>query len=252
MGKSIAKTPWVTAIGQNPHALLRLFCFPYAGGGTSAFRGWASKVPQVEVCPIQLPGREARLAEPPLTRLSLLAETLAPAIAAFQDIPYAFFGHSLGALISFEVARQLRRLGQRQPVHLIASGRMAPQIKDEKPSRHILTDDALLEELRHLEGTPSLILEDPELVQFFLPIIRADFEICETYLYSPEPPLDCPISAFGGEGDDRVHLEGLAAWELQTRDRFALRMFPGNHFFLRDCESSLLRVIIQDLLAHRH
>jgi surfactin synthase thioesterase subunit len=239
---------WITCHKPIPQARLRLFCFPYAGGGVSIFRAWSDGLPaDVEVCPVQLPGRGTRLMEPPFTRLSPLIQALAEALFPLLDKPFAFFGHSLGALVSFELARQLRRQYAVQPVRLFISADRAPQIPNRDPPIHSLPEGEFLVELRRLNGTPREVLEDEELRQIMLPLLRADFAVYETYGYSTEPPLNCPISAFGGLQDHRVSRGDLEAWRDQTSVSVSLRMFPGDHFFLNTTQASLLGALSQEL-----
>ena len=231
-------------------AQLRLFCFPYAGAGALIFRKWSDALPHdIEVCPIQLPGRGTRLTEPPFTKLPCLIEALARALVPLLDKPFAFFGHSLGALIGFELARQIRRQHGLHPVRLFASAGRAPQIPHRAPPIHTLPDNQFLAELRRLNGTPRELLDHEELMEVMLPILRADFALYETYLYSTEPPLNCPISAFGGLQDRRVSASDLEAWRSQTSASFSLRMFPGDHFFLK--EPLLLQALSQELQSSR-
>lgn len=248
MTTTLTLNSWVTCPKPNPQARLRLFCFPYAGGGASIFRTWPDDLPaQIEVCPVQLPGRESRLKEPPFTRLLPLVQTLAQVLHPYLNMPLAFFGHSMGALISFELAHQLRRQYSLDPVHLFVSGRGAPQIPDLEPPIHHLPEAAFVEELRRLNGTPESVLQNAELMRLVLPILRADFAICETYVHSTQEPLDCPISAFGGLQDSEVSYDSLAAWRDQTNSSFTLKMFPGNHFFLHSARSLILSAVSQDL-----
>ena len=241
---------WISFRKPDPKAQLRLFCFPYAGAGALIFRNWTDGLPrEVEVCPIQLPGRGTRLAEPPFTKLSCLIEALARALVPLLDKPFAFFGHSLGALIAFELARQIRRQYGVHPVRLFASAGRAPQIPHRAPPIHTLPDNEFLAELRRLNGTPRELLDHKELMAVMLPILRADFALYETYLYSNEPPLNCPISVFGGLQDRRVNESDLEAWRSQTSASFSLRMFPGDHFFLK--EPLLLRALSQELQSSR-
>ena len=210
------------------------------------FRTWSDSLPaDVEVCPVQLPGRGTRVTERPFTRLSPLVEALAQALVPLLDRPFAFFGHSLGALVSFELARQIRRQYGVHPVRLFVSAGRAPQIPHRNPPIHSLPDKELLMELRRLKGTPSELLDHEELMEIMLPLLRADFALYETYAYSSEPALDCPISAFGGLQDHRVNESDLQAWRAQTSVSFSLRMFPGDHFFLK--QSLLLRALSQEL-----
>jgi medium-chain acyl-[acyl-carrier-protein] hydrolase len=239
---------WVGRPRPNPGAKLRLFCFPYAGGGASTFRTWADALPTtLEVRPIQLPGREARIREPSFTRLFPLVEAIAEALVPYLDRPFVFFGHSLGALVSFETARQLRRHVGVGPAHLVVSACGAPQTRDARPPMHDLPTPQLLEELRRFNGTPREVLEHAELMQLLLPTLRADFAVHETYTYLPERPVECPISAFGGAEDPNVDPDRLERWRDQTSASFRMRLFPGGHFFIHAAQALLLRALGQEL-----
>jgi medium-chain acyl-[acyl-carrier-protein] hydrolase len=239
---------WVTYPRPNPSARLRLFCFPYAGGGASVFYSWAEGLPsEVELCPIQLPGRESRLSEPPFIRLPPLVQTLALAIGPHLDKPFAFFGHSMGATIAFELARRLREQGGPTPLCLIVSGGQAPHLPDPAPPIHYLPEEEFITELRRLNGTPDAVLRHAELLQLFLPLLRADLAMYETYEYVAGEPLECPVFAFGGYEDQLVDWKDLASWQEQTSGSFALHMFSGDHFFLRSAQKDLLQTISQEL-----
>jgi medium-chain acyl-[acyl-carrier-protein] hydrolase len=238
---------WIVHSKPNPQATLRLFCFPYAGGSASLYRSWASNLmPQVDVCPVQMPGRETRMREAPFTRLEPLIQALATALRHSMDLPFAFFGHSMGGLISFELARHLRSAYGLQPAWLFISGHSAPQLSSTKSPIHQLPDPELLDALRQLNGTPKELLQHTELMQLVLPLLRADFAVCETYDYAPGESLACPISVFGGLEDHNVSREDLAAWREHTRGSFSLRMFPGDHFFLNSARLSILAAISED------
>lgn len=231
-----------------PQARLRLFCFPYAGGGASVYRAWPGALPpEVELWRVQLPGRETRLQERPFTRLEPLLQILAPVLLPHLHLPFAFFGHSMGALIGFELARYLRRLYGISPVHVFVSAHRAPQIPDPDPPASQLPIPAFINKLRRLQGTPEPILGNAELMEMMLPSLRADFELCETYTYVTEAPLACPISTFGGAQDRVVSRDDLAAWRAQTRSAFMQRMFPGNHFFIHSAQELLLQTLSQEL-----
>lgn len=231
-----------------PAARLRLFCFPYAGGSAGIYRTWPNDLPaDIEVCSIQVPRREGRPWEPLFHRLEPLIQTFTQELVPYFDRPYAFFGHSLGALICFELVRALYREGVPGPIHLFVSGHSAPQIRNPCRMLHQLDDAEFTREIRQLNGTPVEILESEELMTLFLPALRADIAINETYVYTPGLPLPCPISAFGGWQDNMVSHEGLAAWGDQTCGPFSLRMFPGDHFFLHCMQKSLLRALTRDL-----
>jgi medium-chain acyl-[acyl-carrier-protein] hydrolase len=248
MTTTAAVDSWIACRKPNPQARLRLFCFPYAGSGALIFRTWSDGLPaDIEVCPIQFPGRGTRLMETPFTQISPLIDALAQALEPLLDKPFAFFGHSLGALVGFELARRLRRQNGVQPVHLFVSADRAPQIAHRDRPIHTLPEGEFLVELRRLNGIPGKVLEEVELMQIMLPILRADFAVYETYVYSTEPPLNCPISAFGGLQDHRVSRSDLEAWSDQSSGSFSLRMFPGDHFFLNSTQPLLLQMLSQEL-----
>jgi len=241
-------SPWLYHFDPNPKASVRLFCFPYAGGTALVYRTWAQRLPTgVEVVAIQLPGRATRMREPALSKLTDLIEPIASALAPLLDKPFAFFGHSMGALISFEVARFFRAQGRELPGHMFVSGRPAPQLKSERRPLYNLPTDELLVELQQLEGTPREVLEHPELMELMLPTLRADFSVCDTYEYTEEAPLACPITAFGGLQDSDISRRKVEAWREQTSATFTLRMFPGNHFFIHSHETLLLNLLAAQL-----
>jgi len=186
------------------------------------------------------------------TRLSPLLKNLAQAMRPYLDMPFAFFGHSLGALIGYELARQLRGEGELQPAHLFVSACRAPHLPDPDPPIHILPEPEFVATLRRLNGTPEPVLRHAELMQMLLPILRADFEVFETYRHANGALLECPIAAFGGLADRKVREGELTAWRERTRSRFTLRMFPGDHFFLHSARTPLLQSIAQalDRLPH--
>jgi medium-chain acyl-[acyl-carrier-protein] hydrolase len=242
-------SPWFRYWQRKPHARIRLFCFPYAGGGASLFHTWSECLSQeIEVCPIQLPGREERLSDRSFSTLSSLLEVLAPLLLSYLDMPYALFGHSMGAMISFELARYFSRIHNLEPMHLFVSGRRAPQIPNSDPPTHNLPEPEFIEELRRLKGTPEEVLQSEELLHILLPLLRADFTLCETYSYTHGDALKCPLSAFGGLQDTDISREDIAAWQEQTRGPFKMRFFRGNHFFLQKEQVSLLHALTLDLL----
>ncbi len=240
--------PWVLLPRTKADAPLRMFCFPYAGGGASIYRTWASGLPDsVAVCPVQLPGRESRLTAPAFTRLSDLLQTVGPAIRPYLDRPFVFFGHSMGALISFELTRYLRAEYGLRPVHLFISGQRAPHVKRNKAPIHELPDAEFIEELRRLKGTPEEVLQHADLMQLMLPALRADFALYETYVYTPEPPLECPISAYGGTEDDEYTEAEIRAWQEVTSGDFSLKILPGDHFFVHSARPQLLQALSEEL-----
>ena len=242
--------PWVTGAGHAAGARLRLLCLPWAGGGSSSYRNWQASVPpSIEVCPVQLPGRENRLREPRFTSYGDLVQAMALALQPYLDMPFAFFGHSMGAMLAFETTRVLRTSFGLRPLHLFVSGYRAPHLPAPFPPIFELPDDQFVDEVRRLAGTPQEVLDNPELMDVVLPLLRADMTIVDTYRYEPGEPLDCPITALGALKDGFASREALADWKLHTTDAFAVRMFPGDHFYLTSKSWLLLRTISAELEA---
>jgi medium-chain acyl-[acyl-carrier-protein] hydrolase len=185
--------------------------------------------------------------EPPFASLDPLIREATRGFAPYLDKPFAFFGHSMGALISFELARRLRAEGRRGPLKMFVSGCRAPQMPNRDPLTYNLPEPEFVKELKRLKGTPPEVFESQELMQLVLPVLRADFGICQTYAYQHEPPLACPIYAFGGLEDDEVGLCGVEAWREQTASSFSMHMFEGDHFFLRTAGPPLLRILGEEL-----
>jgi medium-chain acyl-[acyl-carrier-protein] hydrolase len=241
-------TPWLNLYQHNSKASLRLFCFPYAGGAASIFRNWADHLPaDIELCPVQLPGRGARMRDAPYVRVSRLITALCQELLPYLDKPFVFFGHSLGALISFELARKLSQDYLLEPLHLFVSGRRAPQLQDTRSTTYNLPEEEFVKELRRLNGTPTEVLDQPELLQLIAPTLRADFELCETYEHLTGPPLKCSITALGGLYDEDVSREQQEPWREHTSASFSLKMLPGDHFFLHSSESMLLQILALEL-----
>lgn len=240
--------PVVAKLRPRPQARIRLFCFPYAGGSSLIFRDWPDNLSEeVDVCLPQLPGRGNRIQEPAHTRLETLVQDISKAIIPYLNKPFAFFGHSMGALVSFELARYLRRMQAPIPAQLFVSGRSAPHIADADPPTYDLPEAEFVETIRSLNGTPREVLEHPELMRLMIPLLRADFSVCQTYSYTVEHPLDCPITALGGLQDNEVARENLDAWGEHTTSDFKLEMLPGDHFFLNSCQTQVLRIVSQEL-----
>jgi medium-chain acyl-[acyl-carrier-protein] hydrolase len=205
----------------------------------------------VEVGAIQLPGRGHRLGEPHLRRLAPLSRIVARELLPYLDKPFVFFGHSLGALLCFETARSLRSENQRQPAHLFVSAAEAPHCWSTEEPLSGLPKGALVKILREFGGAPEEALQNDELLDLMLPTIRADFELCETYAYHPEPPLECPMTIYGGLEDHEVEAGRLAAWSEMTVGACEIRKFPGGHFYLNSSQATFLRTFAGDLLRLR-
>jgi medium-chain acyl-[acyl-carrier-protein] hydrolase len=245
---SPAKNPWFDYFKPRPNAALRLFCLPYAGGNGGIFRNWADSLPPfIEVCPIQLPGRGSRLREPPFTSMTLLVDAIETAIAGYLDKPFALFGHSMGAAINFELVHKLRSKRGLEPVQLFVAGRKAPHLAGSEERTFKLPEPEFIRKLQRLEGTPTEVFENQELLGLVLPLLRADFELVQTAEYVVRPQLRCPITALGGVADNSVSREDLQGWSEHTSGRWHLSMFPGNHFFLHPHEPEVLQVIAEQL-----
>jgi medium-chain acyl-[acyl-carrier-protein] hydrolase len=201
----------------------------------------------VEVCPIRLPGRGARIGEKPFTELISLVTALAHALEEYLESPFALFGHSMGGLIAFELARHFRRHLHASPAHLFVAAHRAPHLPNLFPPISHLPDHLFITELVRRHSVPDPMLYNKDLMHLVLPIIRADLSVCESYMHAAEPPLDCPISVFGGSRDDMVDLFSLDAWRLHTRISFSRRLFQGNHLFLRTSQRALLSALSDDL-----
>jgi medium-chain acyl-[acyl-carrier-protein] hydrolase len=231
-------------------AALRLFCFPYAGGGASIYRGFASAFPaRIEVIPAQPPGRENRLGEKPLKRMGDLLDMLEAEILPLLDRPFVFFGYSLGATVAFELALRLAQKHQQAPRHLMVAARQPPHQPTRRDPIAALPDKEFIEALRELEGTPAEALDHPELMELLMPLLRADFEIVETYEARQRPAAPCTLTALGGLKDPDVTREDLEGWRGYGQEPFKLRMFPGGHFFLNENRDSVLAAVLQETLA---
>lgn len=244
------RSRWLARSGEKAKATIRLFCFPYAGGTAHTYRLWQGLLPEsIDVVPIQLPGRGQRLSEPPFRCLRELVEALGHTLVPFLDKPFAFFGHSMGALIGFELTRWLRKNNKTMPAHLFVSGRRAPQLAEVAEPSWDLPEREFVERVRQLNGTTPDVLNHPELMQLMIPLLRADFAVCETYRYQVEPPLECPLTVFGGLDDVEVRYEHLEPWREQTISAFRLHVFPGDHFFVQTAQTEIVQTLATELAA---
>jgi medium-chain acyl-[acyl-carrier-protein] hydrolase len=239
---------WFVDTKSRSGARVKLYCFPYAGGSATIYRPWAGVLPpEIQLIPVELPGRGTRIKEAACRNLHLLVRALAEVFTPVAEDEFAFFGHSMGALIAFELARELRRQGKALPRRLLVSGRRAPQLSDKERQVHDLPDAEFVKELHNLNGTPAEVLEHEELMALMTPILRADFELIETYRYYSEAPLECSITAYGGVEDSEVPRDDILPWEEHTESGFAIHMIPGDHFFLRSARTELLGMISAEL-----
>ena len=242
-------SPWFVRFDQLDEPRVRLFCLPYAGGGAAVYRSWCAALPRgVEVCAVRPPGRETRFRERPFHRLGPLVDALVGEVEPHLDVPFAIFGHSLGAITGFELARRLEAAGH-PPRHLWVSGHRAPHLRPTAPPVHLAPDDVILGRLRRYGGTPEAFYENEELVAALLPNVRADMAVSETYRYTDAAPLHCPVTAFGGTEDHLVDADAVEEWERVTKGPFRAHLFPGGHFYWLADPAPLLREVTADLAA---
>ena len=228
---------------------MRLFCLPFAGGGASMFRTWGKALPPtIEVCPVQLPGREERLADPPYTDLRALAESLAVQLQPYVQKPFALFGHSVGALLAFELTTSLRRQSGPMPLVLYLSAHRAPHLPLRRKPLYQLPDAEFLQGVRAMGGTPAAVFESKAVLDLVLPALRADFTALDTYRFVPEAPLDCPLVLYAGLKDTEVSPQDVETWQEYTTRTTILRLFPGDHFFLRSDRELLLQTTAATLV----
>jgi medium-chain acyl-[acyl-carrier-protein] hydrolase len=241
--------PWLPLRAPRPQARLRLFCFPYAGRGASIYREWEQKTPSdIELCAVQLPGREGRLAEPRPASMEALVCTTAQALEPYLDLPFAVFGHSLGAAVAFEVARQLHQRRGVTPRHVFVSGRSGPHQRPWAADLHALPDVELIRRVQTLQGIPEEVMARPDVMATLMPLLRDDLRLAETYRASPGPTLECPVTAFGGVQDPLATEAGLDSWRTTTLGPFTIRLFPGGHFYLHEDVDQLIGAIATALL----
>ncbi|WP_199239257.1 thioesterase [Streptomyces sp. ICBB 8177] len=244
-GAATTAAPWLPFAEHEPdRGSLRLYCLPHAGGSASAYRSWFGRVPGVSVRPVQPPGRETRLRETPHTTMAALVAELADGLLSVENGPYAVYGHSLGALVGFELLREIRRRGGPEPAHLFVSGSAAPgdDPVDDGPPVAAMTDAEVVALLRRIGGTPEWMLTDPTVLRMILPPFRADFTVKESYACPPEPPLTVPVTALAATDDPRAGAADVAGWRDQTLGRFRVHTLTGGHF----------AVLEQPEVTHRH
>lgn len=234
---------------------MRLICLPFAGGMAQSFHSWADPLsPVAELCALALPGRGTRVKEPSIERMDELTAAVCDAVQGLLDRPFALFGHSMGALLAYELARELERSGAPAPLRLFVSGFRAPHLPARGDPLHVLPDDALAARLNSFGGTPPQVMESDAMMELFLPPARADLAACETYRHEPSTALATPITAFGGRADKLVTEYELRAWAEHTTGEFRARMFDGGHFFLREREAEFVEVLcwlLEDELARQ-
>ncbi len=247
---AVAKSPidvWFPYRVVNRAAKARFFCFPYSGGSASAFRRWNDSLPpSVEVCAAQLPGRESRIGDQPFSNLDKLVDALIDVIHPLLDLPFAFYGHSMGAWISFELARKLRDQHDLHPLHLFVGAVVPPDVPD-KRELHKLGLDDVIECLRKTGDTEPVLLNNRELMEFMLPLIQADSAITELHEFTPGKPLQCPITAFAGKDDPLYTPAQAFDWQRHTQGALRTEVLEGRHLFMNTAAPHLLRLISEDI-----
>jgi len=227
---------------------MKLFCLPYAGGGASAFRPMQQWLPKnIQLRPLHLPGREVRFSEPLENNLASLIVDLAQQIIDATDEPYAIYGHSMGSVLAFELIRYLRRKQLRLPVHFFAAARGAPSLSGEYRRLSLLDDDQFLASVQAFGGLPDKLINNAEIRNLILPLLRSDFWLLDNYQYFEDEPLNLPITSLHGKRDMTVHLSWVQAWRYETTAEYQHHSIPGNHFFLNDSESGICTIIADTL-----
>lgn len=241
------ESPWFVRFAPIRTPRVRLFCFPYAGGGAAIHRRWQEELPAgVEVWSVRMPGREVRLREPAFFRMTPLIDALEREFAALDDVPFAIFGHSLGALTGFEIARRLERVGS-GPTHVFVSAHRAPQLPLRMTAVHLADDETILRRLRRYGGTPREIYDHPDLLEALLPSLRRDFAVSETYRFLDPTRLAASLTAFAGRSDESADAAAMEPWREVVDGKFRLHLFDGGHFFWNDDPRPVLRQVASDL-----
>lgn len=250
MSDKTKSSRWFLCPQNSADAKLRLFCFPYAGGSAHIFNSWAKFLPsEIELYPVLMPARGSRISEEPISEIDLAVSILADEIVALGDLPFAFFGHSLGATIAFELVRFLEKEKNISPVYLFVSGRSAPQRLGEVAKTYQLSDEEFIENVKKLGGTPPGLLDNKELLDLILPALKADFQMVQNYSFLSGEPINCPIFAFGGTEDNFVFKENIEAWSELTEKEFASCFLEGDHFFINRQSKAMTDLIAEKLLS---
>ncbi|CAO5236316.1 thioesterase II family protein [Frankia sp. AgKG'84/4] len=246
---AVLESLWFRRVAAARNTGIRLVCFPHAGGSATFYQPFARALESVaDLWAVQYPGRQDRRSEPPFESIDDVADQLAGLLGSAAGPPLAFFGHSMGAVVAFEVARRLRRAGRPGPAALFVSGRRAPSVPRIELV-HQGTDADILRALRELAGTDPRILGDEEIQQMILPVVRGDYRAVERHRHVPGPPLTCPVVAFGGDDDPHASVADLRAWADHTTGAFEAHVFSGGHFYLVDELDGVTAAIAENLAA---
>lgn len=238
---------WIRRYAPHGDTAVRLVCFPHAGGSASFFHSVALKLPaNVDVVALQYPGRQDRRREPTIDDIGEYTDQITPVLETMSSKPTVFFGHSMGAVLAFEVARRLERASANAPRSLIASGRRGPSTYREE-TVHLRDDSGIIDEIKLLNGTNAALLGDEEILRMALPAIRSDYRAIETYTCRPEYKVRCPITVLIGDSDPKTTVEEAQSWQRHTTSPFRLRTFSGGHFYLSDHQSEVTAEIETEL-----
>jgi medium-chain acyl-[acyl-carrier-protein] hydrolase len=232
-----------------PSIRARLYCLPHAGGTARVFQPWRKRLrADIDICALEYPGHGSRLGEPLLDTIEQMAHSIADLMPA-PRVPYALVGHSMGSLVAFETCRTLAARCAAMPSLLIACGHQGPRVPRSSPPIHDAPHDTFVAHLRKLGATPPELFSAPDLLDLMIPILRNDFRACETYSPRAHPPLSVPLAVYGGLGDEDTSRETLLAWRDETSGPCTVRMFPGGHFFIRDCADHVVATLERDIIG---
>jgi len=235
---------WVTCPFPQPDAALRIFCLPFAGGGATIYRDWGKLLGStIEVCPIQLPGRESRFSEPAFTEAQALAQALSNQLQPYKDKPFVLYGHSMGALVAFELTRVLQDAGFKMPETLILGAHRAAHLPRTRETFYSLDDKTFIQKLQRFGGFPEEVLASEELMQLLMPTLKADFKLCDTYVYSDQEPLNCPIHVFSGATDREAPYDVMEAWRQHSSIGTQMHVFQAGHFFIRSDRERVMNTL---------
>lgn len=245
---TLSNDRYLRRLSQNPKARLRMFCLPYAGSGTAQYRPWARLLPaDIELYAVCLPGREERINEPPGERMEPLVASMAQALQPLLDRPFVLYGHSLGGLLGFELAHTLRRTVGVEPARLIVSGRGAPGSQPAPAIGHLPDEQFVATLTQRYGGIPQAVLNEPELMALFLPVLRADFRVLEGYQQKERDLLSCPITAVGGTQDAMVPPEAIHGWRAHTTGAMSAHFLDGGHFFIQSHQARFIELLSTEL-----
>ncbi|CAH9063966.1 Linear gramicidin dehydrogenase LgrE [Pseudoalteromonas holothuriae] len=248
---NLPPSQWLYIPKPNPQATLKLICFPYAGGSARSFSDWQNTLPHyVELIMISMPGRGSRFSEPPADCMDILTNTLLDELTPHLNADTIFYGHSLGARVAFEIQLKIKKRGLQGPCHFIASGSANPGKDRSDKNVYLLNDADFIEELKSLNGTPPAVLENEELMALFMPVLRADFKLADTYRYTGPEQLSCNISVFAGKKDE-ISEQAQLDWQNYFSSNFSFEYFEGDHFFI-DSHNEQVGQAVNNIIAQIH